>query len=56
VALADHGKLEGWGIYLCGYPPMVKTAKKQAFLAGAELQNILTDPYEMQDLRQVPRD
>ncbi|MDP6688349.1 MAG: FAD-binding oxidoreductase [Alphaproteobacteria bacterium] len=56
VALADHDNLEGWAVYLCGYPPMVKTAKKRAFLAGAELQNILTDPYEMQDLRKLPRD
>jgi len=56
VALAEHDKLAGWGIYLCGYPPMVKTAKKLAFLAGAELANILADPYEMQDLRRLPRD
>ena len=35
---------------------MVKTAKKLAFLAGAELANILADPYEMQDLRRLPRD
>ena len=56
VALADHGALEGWGVFLCGYPPMVRTAKKAAFLAGADLQNILIDPYEMQDLRRVPRD
>ncbi len=56
VALGEHGSLEGWGVYLCGYPPMVKTAKKWAFLAGAALEDILADPYEMQDLRRLPRD
>ena len=56
VAMAAHNVLSGWGVYLCGYPPMVQTAKKLAFLAGAALHDILADPYEMQDLRRVPRD
>jgi NAD(P)H-flavin reductase/ferredoxin len=55
AALAEHANLDGWRVFLCGYPPMVKTAKKLAFLAGAELSNILADPYEMQDLRRFPR-
>jgi NAD(P)H-flavin reductase/ferredoxin len=56
VAMTAHGDLAGWGIYLCGYPPMVLTAKKLAFLAGAALHDILADPYEMQDLRRIPRE
>ncbi len=56
VALTEHGDLSGWGVYLCGYPPMVQTAKKLAFLAGAALQDILADPFELQDLRRLPRD
>jgi len=56
VAFAEHPDLSGWRVYLCGYPPMVRTAKKQAFLAGAALRDILTDSFEMQDLRRLPRD
>jgi NAD(P)H-flavin reductase/ferredoxin len=56
VALGEHPDLSGWRVYLCGYPPMIKTAKKLAFLAGAGLQDILADPFEMQDLRRLPRD
>ncbi len=56
VALAEHPDLSGWGVYLCGYPPMVQTAKKQAFLAGAGLQDILADSFELRDLRRLPRE
>lgn len=56
MAFADHDKLSGWGVYLCGYPPMVQSAKKLAFLAGAALQDILADSFELKDLRSVPRD
>ena len=56
TALADHAALADWRVYLCGYPPMVKTAKKMAFLAGAALSDILVDSFELWELRQVPRD
>jgi NAD(P)H-flavin reductase/ferredoxin len=55
AAFADHAELAGWRVYLCGYPPMVKSAKKLAFLAGAALRDILTDSFELQDLRRAPR-
>jgi len=56
VAFADHPELEGWRIFLCGYPPMVHSAKDRALAAGASVENIYTDPYEMKDLRKVSRD
>lgn len=56
TALADHAALADWRVYLCCYPPMVKTAKKTAFLAGAALSDILVDSFELWELRQVPRD
>ena len=55
VAFADHTALGDWWVYLRGYPPMVKTAKKLAFLAGAALHDILADPFELQDLRKIAR-
>jgi NAD(P)H-flavin reductase len=56
VALADHPDLAGWRVYLCGYPPMVEAAKKRAYLSGAALADIHADPFELQDLRRLPRD
>jgi NAD(P)H-flavin reductase len=56
LALADHPKLDDWLVYLCGYPPMVHAAKKMAFLAGASLEDIHTDPFDLKDLRAEPRE
>lgn len=56
LALTDHPKLDGWLVYLCGYPPMVHATKKSAFLSGAALEDIHTDPFELKDLRAVPRE
>lgn len=56
VAFSDFTALEGWRVFLCGYPPMVHSAKQLAYLAGAALDNILTDPFELRELRQTPRD
>ena len=56
AALADHPDLAGWRVYLCGYPPMVHAAKKQAYLAGAALDDIHADPFELRELRATPRD
>ena len=56
VAFADHPELDGYRLYLCGYPPMVEAARKKAFLMGAALADIHADPFELRDLRQTPRD
>ncbi len=44
-ALADHGDLTGWRVYLCGHEEMVTTTKKKSFLAGAALNDIYSDPF-----------
>ena len=56
IAFADHTTLSGCRVFLCGYPPMVKAAKKAAYLAGAALDDIHADPFELRELRRVPRD
>ncbi len=56
LALDDHASLDGWRVHLCGYPPMVHAAKKSAYLAGASLADIFTDPFDLKDLRAAPRD
>ncbi len=53
---AIHPNLKGWRLYLCGYPPMVAGARKNAYLMGADLADIFADPFELQDLRTEPRD
>jgi len=55
AAFADHADLDGWRLFLCGYPPMVETAKKQAYLAGARLGDIHADPFTLRELRATPR-
>jgi len=55
LAFADQASLGGWRVFLCGYPPMVLAAKKRAYLAGARLQDICADPFELRDLRRQPR-
>lgn len=45
VALADTPKLNGWRVFLCGHPEMVKAARRQAFLAGVSMQEILADAF-----------
>lgn len=55
VALGDHLDLKDWHLYLCGYPPMVEAARKAAFLKGASLSNILSDAFELRELRSKPR-
>jgi NAD(P)H-flavin reductase/ferredoxin len=56
AAFADHSALADWRVYLCGSPAMVNKTKKLAFLAGAALADICSDPFEMTDKRAVPRD
>jgi NAD(P)H-flavin reductase len=55
MAFAEHHKLDGWRVYLCGAPAMVTSAKKRAYLAGAALADIHADPFELMDLRKAPR-
>ncbi len=45
VALAETPALEGWRVFLCGNPEMVKTARKRAFLAGAAMRDIFSDAF-----------
>ncbi len=47
--------LEGWKVYICGNPSMVKSVQRYCFLAGAKLEDIYIDPFEMQDLRKIMR-
>lgn len=47
VALSQYPKLDGWRVFLCGHPDMVNDTKRKAFLAGASLQEILADPFEI---------
>ena len=55
LALADHADLSGWGVYLCGHPPMVAEAKKATYLRGAALADIHADPFDLKELRKTPR-
>jgi len=55
AAFADLPSLSGWRVFLCGNPPMVAAARKRAYLAGARLQDIYGDPFELRDLRRRPR-
>lgn len=45
-ALTDHPNLEGFNVYLCGHPALVRHAQKKCFLAGASLKDIAADPFE----------
>jgi len=56
TALVDNPDLKNWKIYLCGAPAMVKFMQQRAFLAGASMDNIHTDPFESKELRAEPRD
>lgn len=45
AALQQHPNLKSWRVFLCGHPDMVKTAKRNAFLAGAALHDIQADAF-----------
>ena len=47
AALAETPQLKGWRIFLCGHPEMVKMTRKKAFLAGALLQDIHADAFNV---------
>jgi len=46
LALSAHDDLKGWTVYMCGHPDMVKATQRKAYLAGASLHNIHSDPFE----------
>lgn len=48
IAFGTHADLKGWRVYLCGNPEMVRTGQMQAFLAGANLDEIQADPFDNQ--------
>lgn len=56
IALATHRDLSTWRVYLCGNPQMVYQTQKTAYLAGASTADIYTDPFELRDLRKMPRE
>lgn len=45
VALSQNPVLTDWVVYLCGMPEMVNAAKRAAFLAGASMRDIYSDPF-----------
>ncbi|GMW00363.1 MAG: hypothetical protein AMXMBFR84_15000 [Candidatus Hydrogenedentota bacterium] len=44
-ALSTVGTLKGWRVFLCGAPELVTSMHRKAFLAGASLQEIFSDPF-----------
>ncbi|MDD5034723.1 MAG: FAD-binding oxidoreductase [Methylococcaceae bacterium] len=47
AALSEIPNLKGWRVFLCGHPEMVKLTRKKAFLAGASLQDIYADAFNV---------
>jgi ferredoxin-NADP reductase/ferredoxin len=47
IAFREIPNLKAWRVYLCGHPEMVKVAQKKAFLAGASLQEIHADAFNL---------
>jgi CDP-4-dehydro-6-deoxyglucose reductase len=45
ILLADHKKLAGWRVYLCGNPAIVQVLRKKTFLAGARTADIFCDAF-----------
>lgn len=41
----DLGSLKGYRVFLCGDPPIVNALRQSAFLSGASLQDIFSDPF-----------
>lgn len=46
LALSDLGDLDGYRVYSCGHPALVRAAQKRCFLAGADLSDIHVDAFE----------
>ena len=47
VATKKLPSLKGWRVYLCGHPDMVNQSKRQAYLQGANLQDIYADAFHV---------
>ena len=47
VAMRTLQNLKGWRVYLCGHPDMVNQSKRQAYLQGANLQDIYADAFHV---------
>lgn len=45
AAFTDLPDTTGYRVYLCGHPEMVKSAQRKAFLLGASLSDLYTDPF-----------
>lgn len=45
LALQQFPDLKGWRAFLCGNPSMIEKTKLKIYLAGASLNDILTDPF-----------
>lgn len=45
VVLARHPRLDGWRVFLCGDPAVVKRLKTASFVAGAALADIHADAF-----------
>jgi NAD(P)H-flavin reductase/ferredoxin len=47
VAQARFPCLSGWRVFLCGHPDMVQQARMMAFMAGAAINDIYLDPFNV---------
>lgn len=45
VVFSQLKDLKGWRVFVCGHPEIARTVKKKAFLAGASMQAIHSDPF-----------
>jgi len=54
-AFSDFRDLKNWRVYLCGRPPLVNSAKIQAYMQGATAEDIFTNAFDLKELRMFPR-
>lgn len=45
AALSEHPKLDGYRVYLCGHPALVKAGQRKCYLGGASLRDIAADAF-----------
>jgi len=55
VAFRDFRDLANWRIFVTGNPDMVARSKIRAFASGAKMEDIYEEPFNLKDLRRVPR-
>jgi ferredoxin len=56
AAFVDNPDLSGWRAFICGYPAMVREARKTALMAGIPIPHIHADPFDFMDLRSAERE